>query len=85
MDKPSFTNILKNINMSSNDFFHNDNKKYLHNLANSLKQIIDTLRLIYISDISATYTKHIQPICTKSTDSNDVDYFYCENQLEQNK
>lgn len=83
MDKPSFANILKNINMSSNDFFYNENKNYLHNLANSLKQIINILRLIYISDISATYTKHIQPVCTRTTDSNDVDYFYCETQPEQ--
>ncbi len=82
MDKPNFTNILKNINMSSNDFFYNENKNYLNNLTNSLKLIIENLKLVFISDISATYEKHIQPICIQSDESNLI-YFNCKNQLEQ--
>ena len=83
LDKPSFANMLKNINLSSNDFFYNENKLYLHNLTNSLEQIVNNLKLIYISDISSTFIKHIQPLCVQSNLDNNLLYFYCENQPEQ--
>ena len=83
MDKPNFTDLLKNINMSSNDFFHNENKNYLYNLSNSIIQIISNLKLVFISDISATFIKHIQPICIRPDSPNNLLYLHCENQPEQ--